>query len=167
MRKTLNLSRDVFISEKSKKEIEEKLNIKVYISKNLVELEGEDWISLKRVENFFRALELGFEEEDCKKLLKENFNFEIIRIKDFVKNLNNRNRLKELKGRIIGIKGKVKRNIEKLTNSKITIYRNLIGIISDEKNIFLARRSIEMILEGRMHSTVYSFINRRLREEKI
>ncbi|MEM0476194.1 MAG: hypothetical protein QW367_00960 [Candidatus Aenigmatarchaeota archaeon] len=154
------------IDDKFLEEIEKNLNVKVYRNANSLNIESEDGYKLLKTKEIIDAYIFGFSEEECRKLFNENFRFQIIEIKNFLRNKNNRNRLRELKGRVIGEKGKTKRNIEELTKSKIIIKRNIIGIISSEENYDLVRRAIEMILEGRMHSTVYSFIIKELQKRK-
>ncbi|MEM5820327.1 MAG: hypothetical protein QW678_01615 [Candidatus Aenigmatarchaeota archaeon] len=154
------------IDDKFLQEIEKNLDVKIYKNANSLNIESEDGYKLLKAKEIIDAYIFGFNEEECRKLFNENFRFQIIEIKNFLRNKNNRNRLKELKGRVIGEKGKAKRNIEELTKSKIIIRRNIIGIISSEENYDLVRRAIEMILEGRMHSTVYSFIIKELQKRK-
>ncbi|MEM0243086.1 MAG: RNA-processing protein [Candidatus Aenigmatarchaeota archaeon] len=166
MKIEIRVPKEMKMKEKFIKDIEEKLSVKIDLKNyNILEVETNEWYNILRIKEIINALIFGFDENECRKLLKEDYCFQVIEIKKYLKNRENRDRLKELKGRIIGRNGKVKRNIEKLTNSKISIYRNLVGIITDEENSIVARRAIEMLLEGKEHSTVYSFLNREIQRK--
>lgn len=149
------------------KEIEEKLSVRIVKSQEILSIESDNYFNLLRAKKIFEALNLGFEKEICKKLLKEDYELEIIRIKDFLTNRNNKDRLRELKGRVIGKEGSFKRNIQNITKTHVVISKNIIGIIGDYENLFLAKKAIEMILSGKKHSTVYEFLNESLRKRKL
>lgn len=155
------------IDQKILEDIKINFNVNISVLKNnVIELECEDAYKLLKSKEIVDAYILGFEYEDCKKLLKENYRLGIVEVKNFLRNRNNKNRLRELKGRIIGEKGKAKKNIQELTKTKIVIYRNLVGILGNEENVEIAKKAIEMLLEGRMHSTVYKFLMRELQKIK-
>lgn len=167
MKIELKIPEDKNIDYKLLEEIKKNLSVNFAILENrTIEFESEDAYKLLKSKEIMNAYLLGFGYEDCKKLLKDDHRLEIIEIKSFLLNKNNRNRLKELRGRIIGEKGKAKRNIQELTKTKILIHRNVVGIIGNEENVEIAKRAIEMILEGRMHSTVYKFLTKELQKRK-
>lgn len=166
MKTEIKIPEDISIEENFLKEIERKFSVKVSLINRDLEIESENAYNLLRAKEIINALLLGFSREDCKKLFKDNYCLEIVEIKKFLINKNNRDRLRELKGRVIGEKGRAKRNIEELTKTKIIIHRNLIGIIGSEENVDIAKRAIEMLLEGRMHSTVYKFLTKELQKRR-
>jgi len=149
------------------KEIEKKLNVKIVRSQEILSIEGDDYLNLLKAKKIFEALNLGFEKEVCKKLLREDYDLEIIRVKDFLINKNNRDRLRELKGRVIGKRGSFKRNIQNITKTHVVIHNNVIGIIGDYENLPLAKKAIEMILSGKKHSTVYKFLYGALKRKEL
>jgi len=149
------------------REIEEKLNVRIVRSQEILSIESEDYFNLLKAKKVFEALNLGFEKEICKKLLKEEYELETIRIKDFLINKNNKDRLRELKGRVIGKRGSFKRNIQNITKTHVVIHNNVIGIIGDYENLALAKKAIEMILSGKKHSTVYKFLYGALKRKEL
>ena len=62
------------------------------------------------------------------------------------------------------IPGKV---IEELTNCDICVYGKTIGIIGPIEEVANARKSIEMLLEGAMHASVYKFLEKQRRDTKM
>jgi len=155
------------LEEEFIKEIEEKLSVRIIKSQETLSIESDNYLNLLRAKKIFEALNLGFEKEICKKLLKEDYELEIIRVKDFLINRNNKDRLRELKGRVIGKGGSFKRNIQTITKTYVVIHKNVIGIIGDYENLYLAKKAIEMLLSGRKHSTVYEFLNESLKKRKL
>jgi len=135
--------------------IEKLSNCKISLEDQEVVIEGEDPITVLRVKEVFRALNRGFDLQSALYLLDESYFLEVINVKDYGKT---RNRRIVLKGRVIGSKGSIKRMIEELTKTKICIHGNTISIIGQWNNLLLAKRAIEMILEGKMHSTVKRFL---------
>jgi ribosomal RNA assembly protein len=68
-----------------------------------------------------------------------------------------------LKGRVIGTNGKTKKLIENFTETKLAIYGKTICIIGRWDRVVIAKKSIEMLLSGRLHTTVYRFLEKQRR----
>ncbi len=145
-------------NKKFLEELERLADCKIRINEE-VEIECEDALKALRVKDVIKAFGRGFEFEDCLKLLDEEYCLEIINVKDF--SGKSRNRMKELKGRVIGSEGKAKKMIEKYTNTKISIYGKTISIIGKWNEVFNAKKAIEMLLSGSMHSSVYRFLEKQ------
>jgi ribosomal RNA assembly protein len=50
--------------------------------------------------------------------------------------------------------------IEEKTGTKICVHGKTISIIGKWENLQVARKAIEMLLEGKMHSSVQRFLER-------
>jgi ribosomal RNA assembly protein len=165
MKETVVLTEEKEKMLRSKKEWIEKIeklsNCKISLEDQEVTIEGEDPIIVLRVKEVFRALNRGFDLESALYLLDENYFLEVINVKDYGKT---RNRRIELKGRVIGTRGTIKRMIEEMTKTKISVHGNTIAIIGNWDNLLLAKKAIEMILEGKMHSTVKKFLEENVIE---
>jgi len=135
------------------RKIEELGNVKLKINE-LVEVEGEP-LDVYRAQNVLKALARGFHIDDALFLLDEQYRLEIINVKQYAKT---RERMVELKGRVIGTKGKFKRIIEEFTGTKIAVHGKTISIIGRWEDVELARQAIDMILRGAQHQTVYRFL---------
>jgi len=145
--------------EKNKEMIEKiqkELNVKIGISKeDGISIEGDDGLKLMKAEQIIVAFGRGFDPETALLLLDDDYVLDIINVKDYA---NSRNRQIELKGRVIGEKGKAKKMIEDMTHTKISVYGKTISIIGKLEDVQIARRAVEMLLEGRMHASVTRFL---------
>ncbi|MBD3352310.1 MAG: hypothetical protein GF364_12560 [Candidatus Lokiarchaeota archaeon] len=130
-----------------------------------LELNTEDpafsvWITKKII----RAINMGFKPEKAVKLLDQNYILDVTNLESVIG--HSEKKLRRIKGRIIGEKGKMRMSIEKFTNTHLSIYRNLIGIIGDYNSMKIAKKAVNMILDGLPHRVVYNFIQKKYREQK-
>lgn len=148
---------------KVKKEIEAQTKTKLKVGKEgEVTITGEDALLLYTSREIVKAIGRGFNPEIAFLLLKTNYGLEIIDLRDFAgKNQNARLRLK---GRVIGQGGKARKELEKLTETNISVYGKTIAIIGETAQTTLARQAVEMLLRGAMHRTVYHFLERKKKE---
>ena len=123
-----------------------------------VSVESEDPFQVLRLKEVFKAFGRGFDFDSSLTLLDEEYFLEIMEIKDFAG--KSRRRQTVLKGRVIGTEGKIKKTIEKYCDVKIAIYGKTISILGRWNNLQKAKKSIEMVLSGAMHTTVYRFLER-------
>ncbi|MEM4267459.1 MAG: KH domain-containing protein [Candidatus Woesearchaeota archaeon] len=149
-----------------KKSIEEATETKITIDSKEgdVVISGCDAIKLYSAKELVRAIGRGFNPEVAQLLLKQDYCFESIKIDDFS---NSKTQLPRLKGRVIGKDGKARRNIEELTDTNICVYGKTVGIIGTAENCSTARRAIESLLGGSMHATVYKWLAKKKREERL
>jgi ribosomal RNA assembly protein len=149
------------VDEKSLEKICKELDVKIERDKkmeNVFIIEGEPNKILK-AKQIFEAIGKNFEIKDALLLSSDDYFLFVINVKEFTRK---RNRAIQLKGRVIGEKGKAKRFIEKMTNTKISIYKNSISIIGRYEDVLLAKKAIEMLLEGKKHSTVFLFLEKEV-----
>jgi len=125
-----------------------------------ITLTGADAIQLYTSREVIRAIARGFNPIIAKNLLKQDYVYEQISIKDFIKNENH---LHRLKGRVIGTEGKSREMIEDLSEANVSIYGKTIGIIGLAENVDIARRAIESLLSGSPHSNVYKWLENQRR----
>lgn len=110
------------------------------------------------------AVARGFAPETAFKLFKEGYCFELVEIRGFGKT---KSRMKILRGRVVGTKGKARRNIEEMTGCDIVVFGRTIGIIGQAKDVAIAKEAIEKLLSGAPHGHVYKGIDRKMdRQEK-
>jgi ribosomal RNA assembly protein len=137
--------------------IEKLSNCKISLEDQEVTIEGNDPITILRVKEVFIALNRGFDLNAALYLLDESYFLDIIDIKDYGRS---RERQIQLKGRVIGKEGSIKKMIEEKTGTKICVHGKTISIIGKWENLQVARKAIEMLLEGKMHSSVQRFLER-------
>jgi len=144
-----------------KKAIEKKLNCKIEInSEGDVVIKGADGLSLLKAKQIILAMARGFSPEKAMKLLDENIALEIINLQDILG--KNKSNIVRQKGRIIGTQGKVREQIEKMTNTLISVYGKTVAIIGPPNNVRIAKEAITMLAEGARHNTVFSFIKKNI-----
>jgi len=125
----------------------------------------EDPSVLFRAKEVVTAVGRGFSPERAFRLIQdEDALLEVIDLREiFGRSLSD---LERLKGRIIGQEGKTRRIIEELTDADVSVYGHTVSIIADADEMDIAREAIQMLLQGRQHSSVYRFLHRKRRELK-
>ncbi len=121
-----------------------------------IEIEGKNSFEVMHTKEIIKAFSRGFSWDDSLYLVSEEYYLEIIKISDFVG--KSKNRLIQMKSRVIGTEGKSKNIIEKYTNSKIAITGKTVSIIGRWNSINIAKNAIEMILNGSKHGTVFKYL---------
>ncbi|MHC1585207.1 MAG: KH domain-containing protein [Candidatus Syntropharchaeia archaeon] len=148
-----------------KKLIEEKTRTRIEIDSengNVLIESSEDPLGALRAVEVVRAIGRGFSPEKALKLFEDDeLCFEIIDL-----SFATPKQLRRIRGRVIGREGKARRVIETLTGSKISVYGKTIGIIGYPEQIKIARTAINMLINGSPHGAVYSFLEKKKREEK-
>ena len=132
-----------------KDEIEKYANVKIDVN-NEIKISGESF-DIFLASDVIKAIGRGFNYETAAKLFKD-YTLYVIPI------AKNRNELIRIRARLIGTKGKVKKKIEELTNTNISIYGKTVSIIGKGDKLNLARIAIEKIIAGYSHSNVFRFL---------
>jgi ribosomal RNA assembly protein len=149
------------IDGKTKKLLEDKCNVKIEVDN-----EGEVQIEGEIADEFFakdvvRAIGRGFEPNTALKILDDNYQFELIDLKDILKN---EKAIKRVKARIIGEKGKMKTEIEDATDSNVSVYGFTVSVISQHDTIQYATEAITKIINGSEHSRVFGYLAKAKKE---
>ena len=114
------------------------------------------------VENVIRAIGRGFSPEHAMRLFKEDMDFFIFDVHDYVG--KKETHVRRLKSRIIGTDGKTKRTIENLTEAGISVYGHTIALIADFESMDVAKKAIDMVLTGSKHASVYRYVEREMKK---
>jgi ribosomal RNA assembly protein len=145
----------------TKNEIEKRCNIKLRLrEEGEIEIDGET-TDVYFAKDVIKAIGRGFDPSDALKLCDENYVFFLFNLKEY---LPTEKAITRIKGRIIGTKGKMKKEIENATESKISVFGNTIGIISKIDTIEYAKEAILKIIDGAEHSSVYTYLAKVRRE---
>jgi len=153
----------------TKKDIESISGIKLNIDSNQGEVEiddrdAKDPLVLLKIENLIKAIGRGFSPQNALRLMDDYADFFVFDLHDYVG--KKESHLIRIKSRIIGKEGKTKRVLEDLTGAKISIYGHTISIISDLERMNILKKSIDMLLTGSKHATVYRFVEAQMKELK-
>ena len=127
-------------------------------------IQGEDGVKLFAAQHIVKAIARGFNPKHALKLQKHDYALEIIDLYDYHEKKNHHERMK---GRVIGKEGKSRRVIQDLADCHISVYGKTIAIIASAETAGIAKRAVEMLLEGANHSTVFTFLEKKRREQKI
>ena len=117
--------------------------------------QGNAYDALK-VKAVINAIGLGFDVNDAMKLMSDDYTLDVIELKDY---LNTQDAMRRVKGRIIGEKGKTKKIIQEYTGVQIVVGDHIIALLGPIEQIQIAKRAIEMLIEGKEHSTVYKYLD--------
>ena len=149
----------------TKRKIEDSCSVRLDINSEEgdVFISGKDALMIFGAKEVVKAVGRGFNPEIALLLLKVDYSLEIISLKDIAKNKNS---LKRIKGRIIGSEGKTRRVIEELMQCSVSVYGKTISLIGRDENVSIAKRAVEMIIEGSPHSSVYRFLEKKRKDMK-
>jgi len=149
------------VDTRQQKKIEElcECRLGLHQEEQEVEIECEDGLRMMKVKDVVRAFGRGFTADEALYLLDDDYYLEIIDITQYVG--KDKDRLKTMRGRLIGSEGKTRKTIEKDTNCKTAIYGKTISIIGKWDDVKAARTVVERLLSGSKHSTVYRMLEER------
>ncbi len=116
--------------------------------------------NLLKAKEYIDAIGYGFSPERAERLLDEDQVLVVIDLKSYVG--DSENHLKRIKGRIIGESGRARRNLEEITNTYISVGETTVAIIGGFEEAEVARQAIQMLIEGRQHTTVYKYAERMM-----
>jgi ribosomal RNA assembly protein len=147
--------------------IEEKSTAKLNIdsqSGNVEISDPQDPIKGMRAREVIQAIARGFSPEKALRLFDEELlMFETI---DLTNIASTEKDLQRLRGRIIGKDGKSREIFETLTDVRMSVYGKTVSIIGYPEHNTVARKGIEMLLEGSSHGPVYKFLEKKKSELK-
>ena len=89
-----------------------------------------------------------------------------IRTIEMARMFRNKERLKAVKGRLIGINGKTLRYIESVSSAKVCVYGDTVAVIGKANALEEAEEAVKSIINGSRHSRAYSRMETRHRENK-
>lgn len=142
-----------------KRRIEKTLELKIDITKEgLVDIEGKDPLKVFLCERIVKAVGRGFTPGDAMNLTKENYDLQVLQLRDYG---DTKREFIRLKGRVIGKEGKSRRKIEMMTGCKIVVFGKTVSIIGPSDGITLARKAVSMLLSGAKHGTVFRMFETR------
>lgn len=156
----------VLIGQKGevKKRAEKLCGVKIQVDSDTGEISVDDStakepIGALKAIDFVKAVGRGFSDEKSMKLFDDDVYLEVIDIRDFTG--KSKTRIQQVRGRLIGSRGKTRKLIEELTGVDLSIYGNTVSIIGDTLQLDVAKRAVLMVLKGSEHSTVYKFLERK------
>jgi len=152
-----------------KKDLEDKTGVKLNIDSKQGDVviddhELKDPLLGVKLENIIKAIGRGFSPQKAIRLLDDDADFFVFDLYDYVG--KKEEHVRRLKSRVIGREGKTKHVLEQLTDSKISVYGHTVSIIADIMQMNIMKKSIDMLLTGSKHATVYKFAETQMKELK-
>ena len=148
---------------KGKNALEKELNVKITINGKEISIQGET-VDEYIAEKVITALNFGFPFRTAMLIKEEeDYEFEIISIKDFTRSKD----LRRVRARIIGSGGKTLKTMSQLTKCHFELKDNEVGIIGEAVNIKNAQNSMISLIKGTKQANVYSYLEKHQPEEII
>ena len=139
----------------NKKEIEEKLKVKISNKGKIIEFSGkpeQEYIA----DEVIRALNFGFTIDEALLLVDEEVMFEEINIKDLARTKN----FERIRARIIGKEGKTLKTLSTLTDCYLKLKNNDIGIIGYSSEIEACIQALTSLIKGSKTANVYAYLEK-------
>lgn len=132
----------------------ESIGISVKLDDNRVIYNSNDMYFAKML---LTAIARGFDLEQASLLKNPNYSLYIVDLDEF---FNTQNRIRVIKGRVIGREGSIKAAIEQATDSKISVFYNTISVIAPYYSYNYILRAINMLINGSKHASVLNFLSK-------
>lgn len=133
-----------------RREIEKNTSTRITVQDD-VQIRGEP-LDVMTAETIITAIGRGFSPEHAMELIDEKKTLLIIELP------RDENSLRRIRARLIGTRGKTRRNIEEYSKTSISIYGKTACIIGTHENAEFAREALEKLIKGSAHKTVYKFL---------
>lgn len=151
----------------TKKELEKILSAKIDVDSETGEINVKTkkaGIESLRAIDIITAIGRGFSPEKAKILLDYDYFLEVLDLTEYVGKA--KKGLITKKGRIIGTGGKIRENIEETTDGFVSVYGKTVSIICKEEKMWIAKKSIEMLINGASIPNVKQFLEKSVRENR-
>ncbi len=126
--------------------------------------DAKDPLKEMRAGEVIHAIARGFSPEKALRLFEdESLVFETIDLSEITRTEKD---LQRIRGRIIGKRGKTREIFEALTNVRVSVYGKTVCLIGHPEQNSVAKKGIEMLLEGSSHGPVYKFLEKKRSELK-
>ena len=149
-------SERVGVLKSSLNKIRETTNTKISVRENTVTIEGEA-LDVWKAKDIVKAIGRGFAPEKAMNLLNDDNVLYVINLSEHGMS---ENKMKRVKGRIIGRHGKTRRKIEELSGSMVSVYGKTVSIISPFNKVSKVKNAIEMLINGSKQNKVYNYLLR-------
>ncbi|MBT6995210.1 RNA-processing protein [Candidatus Woesearchaeota archaeon] len=159
----------VLIGEKgaSKRKIEKEMGttIQVNSQEGDIIIEGKDSLNVIITTSIVKAIGRGFNPRKAFLLKNEEYVLDLVQLQDYAG--SSKKSEERLRSRIIGTEGNTRKTIELMTNTFLSIYGKTVGIIGKQQDVYLARRAVEIVLNGAPQTHAYMWIRKQKEAEEV
>lgn len=138
----------------NKERLEERTDVEIKVHGEVVEMVGEA-LKVWKAKDIVEAIGKGFSFEKSLKLLSEESQLKIVRLKRL---RCSKSSIEKIKGRIIGRNGRTRELIQEYSKALVSVSRDDVSIIGDAEEIGVALRAIKMLINGKPHGRVYHYL---------
>ncbi|HIQ50499.1 MAG TPA: hypothetical protein EYH54_00840 [Nautiliaceae bacterium] len=151
--------------KKNLKKILDNEKVEIEIKDNEITIKSEDSLKAYKLKSIFEALGRGFDIDKALLLKSDDYSFELIDIPSIIGS-KAPNQLERVRARVIGTKGRAKKNFESLGECYLAIKGKTISIIGDSTFINEVREALEMLIRGSPHSRVYRWLEQKKKQKR-
>ena len=147
---------------RGKKLIQKELDVKITNKGKNVFVDGDaddEYIALEVLE----AVNAGFSIDSALVINEEGMMLQRVHIKDITK----REDLDRVRARIIGKKGKTLATLGNLTNCRVSLQDNEIGLIGEAETMDDAVQAVTSLIQGSKQGNVYSRLERESKKKRL
>jgi len=124
-----------------------------------------DPVKAMKLPDVVKAIGRGMAPDAAIRLLDDDHYFELVDLREYVGKRSNQQR--RIRARIIGRQGKIRKLIEQLTQTQISIYNSTVVLVGEESGLLSARQAIEMLAGGSEHGSVIGFFERDRKQARL
>lgn len=150
----------------TKKNLEMETGARINVDSGNGEIEiiskEKDAYKFLKIIRVVKAIGRGFNPEKAKLLLKDDYSLDIVDVGEITGKSSKTSSAK--KGRVIGREGTTREKIERETDTYLSVQGKTIAIIGKIEALPRARKAVEMLLEGAMHKTAYTYLENTEKE---
>ena len=133
-----------------------------------LDLENQEFndpnIRIYTTQKILNAINYGFNPQKALKLMDAEIIFELVDLEQVLGHSDKK--IRRVKGRLIGDQGKIRQAIEKFSGVNLSIYEKYMGLIGDFEAVKIAKKGINMILQGSPHKTVLAYLHAEYQKKK-
>lgn len=126
---------------------------------------GYDPVKALKLPDVIKAVGRGMAPKKAIQLLQDDWFFEMVDLRDHVGKRSNQQR--RIRGRIIGSDGKIRKLIEQLTSTEISIYKSTVVLVGEGQGLSNARQAIEMLASGSEHGSVIKYLEKERKKTRL
>lgn len=155
----------------TKKSIEESCGVNITIDGNTgevnIESASDDIMKVQpfKATNIILAMSRGFSMSNAMLLLDDTYRLHVLNLQEYVGKSSGA--MERIRGRIIGKKGRARRNLEHLGQSRISVYGKTVSIIAKENRMRTVISAVHTILSGSMHAAAYGKLEAANRQNRL
>lgn len=115
-------------------------------------------------EKIIKAINRGFNPIKAMQLTQDTYDLEVFNLMSIIG--RSKKRVKQVKGRIIGRNGEMRKAIEQFTGCYLSVYGKTASILGEYDELQIARKAVNMLISGMPHHTVLQFLENKYNEKK-